>query len=112
MRPYIVAWASPDALVAWMEFTWHGTIVVHPLCLMYKGKEGYPTVAYNVTVDHSKRVMAVHGAFPGARNDKTIARTDPAVRAVRFHPLYLEHTFSMYDARGRHMTMSGMIYLP
>ena len=83
-----------------------------PFMPLYKGKEGYPTVAYNVTVDHSKRVMAVHGAFPGARNDRTIARTDPDVRAVRFHPLYLEHTFSMYDARGRHMTMSGMIYLP
>ena len=66
-------------------------------------------MAYNVTVDHARRIMAVHGAFPGARNDKTIARTDPAIRAVRFNPLYLEHTFSMQDARGRQMTMSGVM---
>ena len=80
-----------------------------PFLPLYKGKEGYPTVAYNVTVDHSRRVMAVHGAFLGARNDKTIARTDPIVRVVRIHPMYLEHTFNMYDARGRQMTMSGMM---
>ena len=80
-----------------------------PYLPLYKGKEGYPTVAYNVTVDHARRVMAVHGAFPGARNDKTIARTDPAVRTARFHPLYLEHTFNMYDSRGRQMTMSGVM---
>ena len=80
-----------------------------PYLPLYKGKEGYPTVAYNVTVDHARRIMAVHGAFPGARNDKAIARTDPAVRAVRFNPLYLEHTFSMYDAKGRQITMSGSV---
>ncbi len=61
---------------------------------LYKGKEGYPTVAYNVTVDHAKRVMAVHEAFPRARNDKTIARTEPSIKAFKFHPMYLEHTFS------------------
>jgi hypothetical protein len=48
-----------------------------------KGKENFPTVVYNVTMvtcDHARRVISVHGPFPGAKNDKNIARTDPIVR--------------------------------
>lgn len=81
-----------------------------PFLPLYKGKEGFPTLAYNVTVDHTKRVLAVHGAYPGARNDKTIARTDPAVRAVRFHPMYQEYTFNMFNSMGQQMKMSGATF--
>lgn len=32
---------------------------------LYTGKEGYPTIAYEVTVDHTGRVLGVAGGFPG-----------------------------------------------
>jgi hypothetical protein len=74
----------------------------------YKGKENYPTVVYNVTCDHARRVMSVHGPFPGAINDKNIAGTDPAVRAVRYDiEIEIEIVYNMYRMR-RFFTKSRM----
>ena len=39
----------------------------------HKGKEGYPTLSYEVTVDHTKRIIAATTGFKGALNDKTVA---------------------------------------
>jgi len=38
----------------------------------YTGKEGYPTIAYQATVDHTDRVLGVTRGFVDAQNDKTI----------------------------------------
>ena len=46
---------------------------------LYKGKEGYPSVAYEVVCTARKFIQSVSQGHPGARNDKHIARTDPAV---------------------------------
>jgi hypothetical protein len=78
-----------------------------PFLPLYKGKEGFPTLAFNVTVDHTRRVLAVHGAYLGARNDKTIARTDLGVRAALFHPMYHEYTINMFNNLGQQMKMAG-----
>eukprot|EP00873_Tetraselmis_striata_P002256 jgi/Tetstr1/422520/TSEL_001281.t1 len=43
------------------------------------GKEGYPTLAWNVNVGHQKLIFSVHGPFAGGRNDKTIVRADPFI---------------------------------
>ena len=43
---------------------------------MHVGKEGYPTLAFQVVVDHSRLIHAVSRAFKGACNDQTIARND------------------------------------
>ena len=40
------------------------------------GKEGYPTLAFQVVVDHFRRVHHVSVAFFGAANDKSITRND------------------------------------
>ena len=45
---------------------------VYSLVRSYTGKDGFPTIAYQVTVDHSGRVLAVTRGFAGAHNDKTI----------------------------------------
>jgi hypothetical protein len=68
-----------------------------PSAPAYKGKENYPTVVYNVTCDHARRVMSVYGSFPGVRNDKNIARTYHAVRAVRYNKMYFRFSCPMYD---------------
>ena len=37
----------------------------------YLGKEGFPTIMFNCTVNHQGRFLHVSGPHPGARNDKT-----------------------------------------
>ena len=39
---------------------------------LYTGKEGVPTVGYQVTVNHAGRAVAVTEGFTGSTNDKTI----------------------------------------
>ncbi|CAM9586261.1 unnamed protein product [Discosporangium mesarthrocarpum] len=48
-----------------------------------KEKESYPTLAYEVTMNHSTRVLGATCAFPGGRNNKAIRRYDPNVMEVR-----------------------------
>jgi hypothetical protein len=80
----------------------------------YKRKENYPIVVYNVvTCDHARRVMPLHGPFPGARSDKNIARTDPTVRAVRYDDsVYLWFSYPMYDHMGASFSMPGITPAP
>jgi hypothetical protein len=44
------------------------------LASSFIGKEGYPTVAYEVTVRHDKWIMAASRGFAGSWNDKTIVK--------------------------------------
>jgi hypothetical protein len=43
---------------------------------LYVGKEGYPTVAFNVCVGHNLYIYRCSHAQYGARNDKTMATMD------------------------------------
>ena len=38
---------------------------------LYVGKEGFPTLQFNVSCDHTLKIVHVADAQPGARNDKT-----------------------------------------
>ncbi|CAB1100705.1 unnamed protein product [Ectocarpus sp. CCAP 1310/34] len=49
----------------------------------FTGKEGFPTIAYEVTVDHAGRTLAVANGFTGATNDKTTIRYDSGVNNIR-----------------------------
>ncbi|CAN0357187.1 unnamed protein product, partial [Discosporangium mesarthrocarpum] len=42
----------------------------------YTGKEGFPSIAYQVTMDHTACALALTAGFAGATNDKTIVRYD------------------------------------
>ena len=44
------------------------------------GKEGFPTLCWNVGVDRRKIITHIFGPNHGARNDKTIARFDPLIQ--------------------------------
>ena len=46
---------------------------------LYKGKESYPSIAYEVIVNQNRQIMSVTCGHPGARNDKHIVRLDDAV---------------------------------
>ena len=39
---------------------------------LFYSRYGYPSVAYSVTVDHSRRILSVTAGHPGSRTDKTI----------------------------------------
>ena len=47
------------------------------------GKEGIPTVAYEVTVRHDRWIMHATRGFPGAWNDKSMSRYDSFLGKVR-----------------------------
>jgi hypothetical protein len=49
---------------------------------MYKGKEGYPSVAYEVKSTSRKFIQSVSCGHPGARNDKHIFKTDLAMMGL------------------------------
>ena len=42
-----------------------------------------PTVAYQVTVNHSGRVLYISTGHPSSRNDKTIVKTDKLVMDLK-----------------------------
>jgi hypothetical protein len=51
---------------------------------MYKGKEGYPSVAYEVICTSRKFIQSVSVGHPGSRNDKHIVRTDKTVMSLLY----------------------------
>jgi hypothetical protein len=53
-----------------------------------KGKEGYPSLVYSVTVDHHRRILGVTRSNYGCRNDKTIVRLDKYITDVRNEKVY------------------------
>jgi len=73
----------------------------------YTGKEGYPTLAYECTVDHSGRVLACTRGFPGAQNDKTIVRFDGFVHELK-EGIYKDIEFTLKDAAGREYKVKGL----
>ena len=55
---------------------------------MCTGKEGYPTLAYNVICDHSGRALALMPGAYGTNNDKTIVRSDETMEKVKTGDLF------------------------
>ena len=78
-----------------------------PLQGSHTGEKGYPTIAYQATVDHTGRVLSVTKGFPGAQNDKTIIRYDAAVQRVREDTRYKDRTFHVRCEEGRLVECRG-----
>ena len=64
---------------------------------MYAGKEGYPSLVFNVACDSNTRIHHVHGSNPGAVNDKTMARYDEFMIDMHLLGKYSSQTFLVYD---------------
>ena len=77
----------------------------------YTGKEGFPTVAFQATVDHSGRILAVTKGFAGATNDKTIIRYDLAVSMIKKDPIYRDRVFKLYNEDGTWTEHKGVYLL-
>lgn len=66
----------------------------------FTSKEGFPTVAFEVTVDHAGRALAVTKGFTGSTNDKTIIRYDEAVARIRTLQQYKGREYTLRKADG------------
>jgi hypothetical protein len=66
----------------------------------YVGKEGVPTVAFQVIVDHSTRILAVSDIYPGSHTDCHISRLDLQVNMIRFAALFAGFMFSILVSPG------------
>jgi hypothetical protein len=66
------------------------------------GKEGYPTLAWQCTVDHHKRFLHVTNCFYGNTNDKTICKYDSFISKLRYKndPVFRNCKFVLYDENG------------
>jgi hypothetical protein len=73
-----------------------------------KGKEGYPTLAFQCLAYFNCRVMAIYGPQFGSCNDKDILKHDDNVRAIRFKRLFTNSMWKYYNANGNVKSERGM----
>ena len=55
-----------------------------------------PTVAYEVTVNHSGRVLYISTRHPGSRNDKTIVKTDKIIMDLKNVKILQDVEFKLF----------------
>ena len=55
-----------------------------------------PTVASEVTVNHSGRVLYISTGHPGSRNDKTIVKTDKLVMDLKNVKILQDVEFKLF----------------
>jgi hypothetical protein len=59
------------------------------------GKEGYPTLAYNVVVNHEGRAEEAQKSSFGSFNDKTIVHFDDFIADLRTDPFFTDFQFKV-----------------
>ena len=76
----------------------HCSYVLSNMCT---GKEHFPTLAFNVIVDHNRFIMSVSSVFFGTYNDKTIVKYDDTVDKLRKKTLFGERViYKLRNANG------------
>ncbi|CAM9641376.1 unnamed protein product, partial [Discosporangium mesarthrocarpum] len=95
------------SLVGWVQAT-RSTAPAYPLssrsdCL----NKGFPSIAYQVTVDHTRRTLAVTAGFARATNDKTIVHYDPSVDRMKTYEAYTQMDYTLVDSEQREFTEKG-----
>ena len=70
------------------------------------GKEGFPTLAFQVVVDHSRRIHHVSRYFFGACNDQQITNNDTYPREF-MQGRYRKVTYELKTSTGRTVKVSG-----
>ncbi|CAM9099514.1 unnamed protein product [Discosporangium mesarthrocarpum] len=73
----------------------------------YMGREGFATVAYQVTIDQTGYARGVTFEFPRARNDKAIMQYNDAIRNTRLDPKYTQLEYKLVGSEGNGYTEKG-----
>jgi len=74
------------------------------------GKEKFPSRAFEVMVNHRRKVLSATKAFYGSTNDKTIIKFDGAVMSIK-NGLYSNYTRMIYEENGNMIEMRGMYHI-
>ena len=74
----------------------------------YTGKEGYPTLAFNVCVTHTREIIHVSGPVPGKTNDLTQARYDAFLTKLRLNQVAPDIKFELYTEEGSRKEHTGV----
>jgi hypothetical protein len=75
------------------------------------GKHTYASIAYEMTVDHTKRFQATTIGHYGTTSDKTIVKFDGFVNTIRFDKMFTEAQFKILVADNRWITEKGVYLL-
>ena len=75
------------------------------------GKEGFPTLAYEACVDHTKKILSVTKSHYGSRNDKTIVKYDDHVMNVKDEGLYANEKYYLYNENGDLEEHKGLYFI-
>lgn len=70
------------------------------------GKEKYPSRAFEVMVNHRRKILSVSTGFYGSVVDKTIVKFDDAMVDIK-NGLYKDYRYSLYNADGTLTEMKG-----
>ena len=77
---------------------------------MYKSKEGYPSISYEVICTSRKFIQSVSTGHPGAYNDKYIVRTTNSVMQILDGNSWLNSpSWESMDPKGVRKAMEGTI---
>ena len=77
----------------------------------FKGKEAYPTLAFNVSVLHSKWIIHTTTWVAGTVNDKTQAKNDDLLHDLRAQKIHPEIVYYLYDSQGARIPHTGVYAL-
>jgi hypothetical protein len=75
-----------------------------------KGKEGYPTFAYQCITNFNRQIIGIYGPTFGSHNDKDIVKTDPNVKKVG-QGFMSRCYWQYYDEDGTVRTSKGMFLI-
>lgn len=75
------------------------------------GKEGYPTLAFEVVVSHTRYIIGVTPAFFGTWNDKTISKFDQTIQRLRNDDPYKSFIWSYRDNMGAKQHEKGLFFI-
>jgi 1,2-phenylacetyl-CoA epoxidase PaaB subunit len=77
----------------------------------FTGRYGRPTLAYNVTSDHSRRILSSTCGFDGSKNDKSIVLFDRFVNRIRSERSFTHFEYSLCSAANGALEMHRGVYL-
>ena len=88
-----------------VHLIWNNCPVV--ITAQCKGKEKFPTLAFQVVVSHTRKILSCSPAFYGSVNDKTICRYDNVVNMMKKDD-YVNKYWHSYDQEGNRITNKGL----
>jgi len=75
---------------------------------LFVGKEGFPTVAWVVSVLHTREIIHISEGMPGHTNDKTHARHDALFAQLREGTLHPDQVYYLYNSAGERVAWKGL----